>query len=116
MRPADAYARDVLSNAWSPGRIRRSVKLGGCGLQRSLLGFDYNLWIGMYAPAGTPQESVDKINADVAKIMATPEFKERLAALGAETMVMTPAEFRRFMRDEMQDSAKVVKAANIRIR
>lgn len=83
--------------------------------ESGLPGFDYNLWIGMYAPAGTPQEIVDKINADVAKIMATPEFRERLAALGAEPMVMTPAEFRRFMRDEMEDSAKVVKAANIRI-
>jgi tripartite-type tricarboxylate transporter receptor subunit TctC len=79
-----------------------------------LAGFDYNLWIGMYAPAGTPNEVVDKINGDVGKALATPEVRERLAALGAEPMVMTPAEFRKFMRDEMDDSAKVVKAAGIK--
>lgn len=83
--------------------------------ESGLPGFDYNLWIGMYAPAGTPQEIVDKINADVARMLATPEVKERLAALGAEPMIMSPAEFRKFMRDEMDDSAKVVKAANIKV-
>jgi tripartite-type tricarboxylate transporter receptor subunit TctC len=79
-----------------------------------LPGFDYNLWIGMFAPAGTPPEIVDKINADVARVLQTPDARERLAALGAEPMVMTPAEFRKFMRDEMDDSAKVVKAAGIK--
>ena len=79
-----------------------------------LPGFDYNLWIGMFAPAGTPPEIVDRINADVARVLQTPDARERLAALGAEPMVMTPAEFRKFMRDEMDDSAKVVKAAGIK--
>jgi tripartite-type tricarboxylate transporter receptor subunit TctC len=79
-----------------------------------LRGFDYNLWIGMFAPAGTPSEIVDKINADVARVLQTPDARERLAALGAEPMVMTPTEFRKFMRDEMDDLAKVVKAAGIK--
>ena len=82
--------------------------------ESGLPGFDYNLWIGMYAPAGTPAEIVDKINADVARAVAMPEVKERLAALGAEPMQMTPAEFHKFMRDEMEDGAKVVKAAGIK--
>jgi tripartite-type tricarboxylate transporter receptor subunit TctC len=79
-----------------------------------LPGFDYNLWVGLWAPAGTPQDIVDKINADVARALATPDVRERLAGLGAEPMVMTPAEFRKLMRDEMDDSAKVVKAAGIK--
>src|SRR5262245_13727121 len=82
--------------------------------ESGLPGFDYNLWIGMYAPAGTPGDVVDKINADVGKALASNEVRERLAALGAEPMVMTPSEFRKFMRDEMDDSAKVVKAAGIK--
>ena len=82
--------------------------------ESGLAGFDYNLWIGMYAPAGTPGDIVDKINADVARAVATPEVKERLAALGAEPMQMTPAEFHKFMVNEMDDSAKVVKAAGIK--
>jgi tripartite-type tricarboxylate transporter receptor subunit TctC len=79
-----------------------------------LPGFDYNLWIGMFAPAGTPADVVDKINADVTRALQSQEVRERLAALGAEPMVMTPAEFRKFMRDEMDDAAKVVKAAGIK--
>jgi tripartite-type tricarboxylate transporter receptor subunit TctC len=83
--------------------------------ESGLPGFDYNLWVGMFAPAGTPADVVDKINADVAKVLQTPDARERLAALGAEAMVMTPAEFRKFMRDEIDDSAKVVKAAGIKV-
>jgi hypothetical protein len=47
-------------------------------------GFDYNLWVGVFAPAGTPGDLVDKINRDVLGALATPEVKERLAALGAD--------------------------------
>ena len=83
--------------------------------ESGLPGFDYNLWVGMFAPAGTPADVVDRINADVAKVLQTPDARERLAALGAEAMVMTPAEFRKFMRDEIEDSAKVVKAAGIKV-
>jgi tripartite-type tricarboxylate transporter receptor subunit TctC len=79
-----------------------------------LPGFDYNLWIGMFAPAGTPTEIVDKINTDVARVLQMPDVRERLATLGAEPMVMTPAEFRKFMREEIDASAKVVKAAGIK--
>jgi len=82
--------------------------------ESGLPAFDYNLWVGLWAPAGTPQDIVDKINADVAKVLAMPDVRERLAALGAEPMVMTPAEFRKFMRDEIDDAAKVVKAAGIK--
>jgi tripartite-type tricarboxylate transporter receptor subunit TctC len=82
--------------------------------ESGLPGFDYNLWIGMFAPAGMPADVVDKINADVTRALQSQEVRERLAALGAEPMVMTPAEFRKFMRDEMDDSAKVVKAAGIK--
>jgi len=82
--------------------------------ESGLPGFDYNLWVGLWAPAGTPQEVVDKVNADVAKVLAMPDVRERLAALGAEPMVMTSVEFRKFMREEIDDSAKVVKAAGIK--
>ena len=82
--------------------------------ESGLPAFDYNLWVGLWAPAGTPQDIVDKINADVAKVLAMPDVRERLAALGAEPMVMTSADFRKFMREEIDDAAKVVKAAGIK--
>jgi tripartite-type tricarboxylate transporter receptor subunit TctC len=82
--------------------------------ESGLPGFDYNLWVGMFAPAGTPNDIVDKINADVARVVQMPDVRERMAALGAEAMPMTPAEFRKFMREELVESAKVVKAAGIK--
>jgi tripartite-type tricarboxylate transporter receptor subunit TctC len=81
--------------------------------ESGLPGFDYNLWVGVFAPAGTPADLVDKINRDVLGLLATPEVKERLAALGADAMPMTPAEFRRFVQQEIVESGKVIKAAGI---
>jgi len=83
--------------------------------ESGLPGFDYNLWVGLFAPAGTPVAVVDKINRDVNRVLREPEVKERMAALGAEPMTMTPAEFDKFMRVEMDDAAKVVKAAAIKV-
>jgi tripartite-type tricarboxylate transporter receptor subunit TctC len=83
--------------------------------ESGLPGFDYNLWVGMFAPAGTPAEVVDKINRDVNRVLREPEVRERMAALGAEAMVMSPAEFDKFVRSEMDDAAKVVKAGGIKI-
>jgi len=83
--------------------------------ESGLPGFDYNLWVGMFAPAGTPADLVEKISRDVLRVLATPEAKERLAALGADAMPMTPAEFRKFVQDEIGESGKVIKAAGIAI-
>jgi tripartite-type tricarboxylate transporter receptor subunit TctC len=83
--------------------------------ESGLPGFDYNLWVGLFAPSGTPADVVDKINRDVNSVLAEPELKDRLAALGAEPMAMSPAEFDKFMRAEMDDAARVVKAAGIKV-
>jgi tripartite-type tricarboxylate transporter receptor subunit TctC len=83
--------------------------------ESGLPGFDYNLWVGLFAPAGTPAEVVDKIARDVGRALATPEVKERLTALGAEALPMTPVEFTKFVGAEIDDSGKVIKAANIKV-
>ncbi len=82
--------------------------------ESGLPGFDYNLWVGLFGPAGMPPELVDKINRDVQRALGSPEIKERLASLGAEPMPMTPAEFRAFTRNDVEVSAKIVKAAGIK--
>jgi tripartite-type tricarboxylate transporter receptor subunit TctC len=82
--------------------------------ESGLPGFDYNLWVAVFAPAGTPTDVVDKINRDINRVLRDSEVQQRMAALGAEPMPMTPAEFDRFMRNEMDDAAKVVKAAAIK--
>jgi len=82
--------------------------------ESGLPGFDYTLWVGMFAPAGTPPEVVDKIARDVRAAAQAPDVRERLTTLGAEPMPMTPAEFKQFVDGEITESAKVIKAAGIK--
>jgi len=82
--------------------------------ESGLPGFDYNLWVGLFAPAGTPPDIVDKINKDIVRSLQSPEIKERLSTLGAEAMPMAPAEFKSFVHGEIDDSGKVIKAAGIK--
>ena len=81
--------------------------------ESGLPGFDYNLWVALFGPASLPADLVTKINADVQKIVALPDIRERLAGLGAEPMPMSAPEFRKFVRDEIQVSEKIVKSAGI---
>ncbi len=83
--------------------------------ESGLPGFNYNLWVGMFAPAGTPPDIVDKLAKDLAKVMQLPDVKERMANLGSESMPMTQPEFDKFIRDEIADAAKVIKAADIKV-
>jgi tripartite-type tricarboxylate transporter receptor subunit TctC len=77
-------------------------------------GADAPLWFGVWGPAGMPADIVNKINADVRKALADPTVKERLANTGNEPMDMSPREFARFVRSEIDDYQRVVKAAGIK--
>ena len=77
-------------------------------------GFEDKIWYGMWAPAGMPAGLVEKLSKDVARALAAPDLRERLAKLGAEPMIMAPAEFARFVRSEIDDSARIIKAAGIK--
>ena len=83
--------------------------------ESGLPGFDYNLWVGVFAPAGTPPDVVARIASDTTKALQTSEVKERLIALGAEPMPMTTSEFTKFVDTEIEDSGKVIRAANIKV-
>jgi tripartite-type tricarboxylate transporter receptor subunit TctC len=67
------------------------------------------------APAGTPPAIVQKVNADWARVIAMPEVRDKLVALGFELTPTSPAEFGEMIRREMAKVAKVVKDANIRV-
>jgi tripartite-type tricarboxylate transporter receptor subunit TctC len=82
--------------------------------ESGLAGFDDALWMGMWAPAGTPAAIVDKIAQDIARAFAMPDLRERLASNVAEPMDITPAEFARFIRTETEAAARVIKAAGIK--
>ncbi len=77
-------------------------------------GFDYTLWIGLWGPSAMPAELVDKINADVRKALNSPDLKDRLTKLGTLPMDMSPQQFSQFVRKELDETAKVMKAAGIK--
>jgi tripartite-type tricarboxylate transporter receptor subunit TctC len=81
--------------------------------EQGVPGFDYTLWVGLWGPAAMPADLVNKINADVNKALASPDLAERLNKLGTAPMKMTSAEFAQFVRKELDDTAKVIKAAGI---
>ena len=83
--------------------------------ESGLPGFDYSLWVGLFAPAGTPPEVVDKLARDIRAVAQTADVKERFAALGAEPMPMSSSEFKHFVDGEITESAKVIKAAGIKV-
>ena len=67
------------------------------------------------APAKTPRSVIERINNEVVKIVSDPEVKTTWAARGEETIPMTPAEFTKFVEDEIEKWGKIAKAANVKI-
>jgi tripartite-type tricarboxylate transporter receptor subunit TctC len=78
-------------------------------------GYVGDAWHGLLAPAGTPQAIVDRIAADTAKVLAMPEVREKLAAIGLETVGNSPAEFAAIVRKDYEKWGKVIRDANIKL-
>jgi len=78
---------------------------------------DYNatIWIGVMAPAGTPQPIVDLLNRQINKILLRPDIKGSWQRQGANTMVMSPHEFGAYIQSEIDRWAKLIKANNIHV-
>jgi tripartite-type tricarboxylate transporter receptor subunit TctC len=75
----------------------------------------YDFWVGLYLPANTPRDIVNKLHNETETALRTGSVQERLAKLGVEPMPMSQAEFDKFFRNDVEANAKVVKAANIRV-
>jgi tripartite-type tricarboxylate transporter receptor subunit TctC len=80
-----------------------------------LPGFEATSWHGLFAPAGTPPEIIQKVSQEVQRIMQLPEVQERLRAMGAVPVGSTPEAFQEHIKAERQKWADVVKTANISI-
>jgi tripartite-type tricarboxylate transporter receptor subunit TctC len=72
------------------------------------------LWFGIWAPAGTPENVVSKVNADVRRALADPGVKDQLVNLGNDTMDMSPRQFSDFVDAEIATYAKVIRDAGIK--
>jgi tripartite-type tricarboxylate transporter receptor subunit TctC len=73
----------------------------------------YDFWVGMFVPAKTPGEIVSRLHAGTQKALDAPSVKDRYAKLGVEPMRMTQEEFAKYFRADVEDTAKLVKAAKI---
>jgi len=76
---------------------------------------DVSVWIGISVPAGTPAPIVEKLNAEFNKALAAPDVKARLAQLGVDPVGGTSADFTRYVKNDTERWAKIVKSANIKI-
>jgi tripartite-type tricarboxylate transporter receptor subunit TctC len=77
-------------------------------------GYEAYVWDALGAPANTPADVIDKINTALNAALTTPAMKARYAELGAEPMIMTPAEFGKFLAAEAEKWGKVIKTAGIK--
>jgi tripartite-type tricarboxylate transporter receptor subunit TctC len=78
-------------------------------------GYEATIWLGIMAPKGTPPEIVDRLNAEIARIIAKPSIREAWAKQGAVPMTMSPAQFDAFLRRDIDKWAKVIQQAGIKV-
>jgi len=78
-------------------------------------GYEAVIWLGLMAPAGTPKPIVDRLNAEVQKVLAQPDVKADFAKQGAVPMQMTPEEFGRFLAEDIAKWEKVVKFSGAKV-
>jgi tripartite-type tricarboxylate transporter receptor subunit TctC len=99
------------------GSPKRAAALPGVPTtaESGVPGSEFNFWIGMFAPAKTPAAIVNRLQDEVVKALATPEVKERFAALGADAWTMEPAQFDAYLREEIKTNAALVKAAGLEV-
>jgi len=84
-------------------------------IAETLPGYEAIQWYGLLAPAGTPREIVNKVQAETARILVLPEVKARLAADGADAVGNRPEEFAAYIRTEIAKWGKVAKAGGIKL-
>ena len=72
-------------------------------------------WYGVFLPAKSPREIIDKVNSDMNRMFNLPEVKERLAAGGADVLAtMTPAQFGQFVRSEIEKNRRIIQASGVK--
>ena len=94
---------------------QRFANLGNTpAIGETLPGYSVDPWLGLFMPAKVPADIVKKVNGEVARILALPEVKAKLAPQGIELVTQSPEEFARFIRADYDKWGKVIKEAGIR--
>jgi tripartite-type tricarboxylate transporter receptor subunit TctC len=114
--PAIPFVRDGRLRALAVTSSKRQSSLPGVPTvaEAGVPGFEFTLWFGLWAPAGIPGDLVEKINKDVNRALNSADVIDRLAKVGQDPMPMSPVEFRQLVRKEIDDYARIIKAAGIK--
>jgi tripartite-type tricarboxylate transporter receptor subunit TctC len=83
--------------------------------EAGLPGYSIRSWIGVWAPANTPEPIVSRLSADLARVLATEDVRERLEAQGQVAYIASPQEMLQAMREEGEAFARIVREANIQV-
>jgi tripartite-type tricarboxylate transporter receptor subunit TctC len=115
---------DAITTMASNVRAGQVIALATSGKQRSAImpdvptvdeagvpGYEATIWIGVMAPTGTPKPIVDKLNAEIRKVLARDDVKEAWAKQGAVPMQMAPEEFDKYLRGDIEKWAHVVRVS-----
>jgi len=96
-------------------RMQRSALLPNVATMNELgaSNFEVDAWAGLFAPAGTPPDIINRLNAEVRKILTDPQVKEQLAKVGFEPSTSTPAELDEFVKVQLVKWTKMIKDAGI---
>ena len=74
----------------------------------------YSFWIGLWAPAKTPAETIERLSVVAQEALRAPEARERLSKLGADPLLMSPRQFEAFLAEEFKSNENLVKNAGIK--
>lgn len=84
-------------------------------IAETLPGYDTSVWYGVAAPAGTPVEIVSKLNAEILRVLAAPEFRQRIGVEAVEPNYRSPGQFGDYIKSEIAKWSKVIKDSGIKI-
>ena len=78
-------------------------------------GYDSSVWIGVFAPTGTPRDIIDRLHATMTRILKMPDVRERLLGQEMEPVGSSPEQFSELVRSDLDKWLKVIKTANVRL-
>jgi tripartite-type tricarboxylate transporter receptor subunit TctC len=99
----------------STGTKRLAVAPDVPTIGETVRGYEANSWYGIFAPAGTPQPIIDRLHAELAKMVRRSDMKERLESMGVEPEGTSPAQLAAQVREEIAKWGKVVKFAKVKV-
>jgi tripartite-type tricarboxylate transporter receptor subunit TctC len=95
-------------------KTRSQALLDTPAMAEFLEGFEASAWVAIGAPARTPPDIIDKLNKEINAALADPALRARIADLGGMVFSSSPRDLERFVQDQIEERANVIRAANIK--